>query len=138
MTSADADDPSYEVELFYAYSHKDERLRDKLETHLSILKRNRIISDWHDRKIPAGAGWTGVVDEHLDGAAIILLLVSADFIASDYCYDKEMTRAMERQELGQATLIPRPCEWQGASLARSSSGAFSPVSSAAIFCENGI
>lgn len=117
MPLADTGDSSPEVELFYAYSHKDERLRDKLETHLSILKRNGIISSWHDRKIPAGAGWTGEIDEHLNRAAIILLLVSADFIASDYCYDKEMMRAMERHELGEAKVVPvilRPCDWQGA------------------------
>jgi predicted aspartyl protease len=117
MTSAGAGEPPRAVDLFYAYSHKDERLRDKLETHLSILKRNQVISSWHDRRIPVGVGWTGAIDEHLNGAAIILLLVSADFIASDYCYDKEMRRAMERHELGEARVIPvilRPCDWQGA------------------------
>lgn len=105
------------IEVFYAYSHKDERLRDKLETHLSILKRNGVISGWHDRRIPVGMGWTGEIDEHLNRAGIILLLVSADFIASDYCYDKEMTRAMERHERGEARVVPvilKPCDWQGA------------------------
>jgi predicted aspartyl protease len=111
------DHPDRPVEVFYAYSHKDERLRDKLETHLSILKRNRVISGWHDRRISAGMGWTGKIDDKLNRADLILLLVSADFIASDYCYDKEMMRAMERHERGEARVIPvilRPCDCQGA------------------------
>lgn len=109
--------PANPMELFYAYSHKDETLRDKLETHLSILKRNGIISGWHDRRISAGMGWTGEIDDHLNRVDIILLLVSADFIASDYCYDKEMMHAIERHELGEARVIPvilRPCDWEGA------------------------
>jgi hypothetical protein len=109
--------PARPIELFYAYSHKDETLRDKLATHLSILQRNGIISGWHDRKIPAGMQWSARIDERLNAADIILLLVSADFIASNYCYDKEMMRAIERHERGEACVIPvilRPCEWEGA------------------------
>lgn len=112
-----APSPPKPIEVFYAYSHKDENLRDKLETHLSILQRNGIISGWHDRRISAGMGWTGIIDDHLNGADIILLLVSADFVASNYCYDKEMRRAMERHEAGEARVIPvilRPCDWEGA------------------------
>lgn len=78
------------IEVFYSYSHKDEELRDKLETHLALLKRQGIITGWHDRRITAGKEWAKQIDEHLDAAAIILLLVSAHFLASDYCYDVEM------------------------------------------------
>jgi hypothetical protein len=88
-----------------------------LATHLSILQRNGVISGWHDRRIPAGMEWTDRIDERLNAADIILLLVSADFVASNYCYDKEMRRAMERHEAGQACVIPvilRPCDWEGA------------------------
>lgn len=89
---------SMRVEIFYSYSHKDEKLRDRLEKHLSILKREGVISGWHDRKITGGKEWAGQIDEHLNSAHIILLLVSADFVASDYCYDVEVKRAMERHE----------------------------------------
>lgn len=105
------------LEVFCAYSHKDELLRNELETHVSILKRRGIVSVWHDRRIMGGIEWAEKIDEHLNSADIILLLVSSDFIASDYCYDKEMTRAMERHELGEARVIPvmlRPCDWDGA------------------------
>jgi internalin A len=103
--------------LFFSYSHKDEGLRDELETHLKLLQRQRVISTWHDRKILPGDEWDREIDSRLERAAIILLLISADFIASDYCWDKEVKRALERHAAKQATVIPvllRPCDWKGA------------------------
>src|SRR6185312_12613784 len=79
-------EPMFEIKekpnlsVFYSYSHKDEKLRDRLEIHLSILKREGVISQWHDRRISAGLDWKNHIDEHLNGAQIILLLVSADFL----------------------------------------------------------
>ena len=102
-------------ELFYSYAHSDERLRNALEKHLAIMKRQGLIEGWHDRKIVAGSEWKDQIDEHLNSAGIILLLVSADFLASNYCYDIEMTRAIERHEAGEAIVIPvilRPCDWK--------------------------
>ena len=101
--------------VFYSYSHKDEDLRDELGKHLTPLRREGAIVDWHDRKIGAGKEWEGEIEEHLNTAHIILLLVSSDFIASDYCYDVEMQRAMERHEAGEARVIPvilRPTDWK--------------------------
>ena len=109
--------PDKPIEVFFSYSHKDEKLRDKLANHLKILERQRFISGWHDRQITAGSEWAGKIDEHLNTAHIILLLVSDDFLASDYCYDIEMKRALERHEAGEARVIPvilRPCLWQSA------------------------
>ena len=103
--------------MFYSYSHKDEELRQQLENHLAILRRKGVITDWHDRKIGAGKEWEGEIDEHLNTARIILLLISSDFIASDYCYDVEMQRAMERHEAGETRVIPiilRPVDWEDA------------------------
>jgi hypothetical protein len=103
--------------LFYSYSHKDEKHRNKLETHLSSLKRQGLISEWHDRKISGGTDWKGRIDEHLETAQVILLLVSADFIHSDYCFDVELKRAIERHDAGEARVIPiivRPCDWHSA------------------------
>jgi hypothetical protein len=105
------------TEVFFSYAHKDKRLRDQLETHLSSLKRQNIITGWHDRKIAAGTEWKDRIDEHLESARIILLLVSADFLASEYCYNVELKRALERHEAGEARVIPvilRPCDWQTA------------------------
>lgn len=94
------------LRVFFSYSHKDESLRDELETHLKILQRRGLIETWHDRKIEAGDLWREEIDENLARAQIILLLVSADFIASDYCYETEMTEAIGRHLKGDATVIP--------------------------------
>lgn len=108
-------------EMFYAYSHADEELRDQFENHLSILKWQRVIKNWHDRRISAGAEWEGQIDEHLNSAHIILLLISSDFISSSYCYNVEMRRALERHEANEAIVIPiilRPVYWKNAPFAK--------------------
>jgi HEAT repeat protein/energy-coupling factor transporter ATP-binding protein EcfA2 len=105
------------MKLFFSYAHKDETLRDELAKHLSLLKRQNIITEWHDRNITAGTDWAQAIDDNLDSANIILLLISSDFLASDYCYDKEMTRALEHHNQGTARVIPiilRPCDWHSA------------------------
>jgi internalin A len=107
--------------IFFSYSHKDEALRDELETHLKLLQRQGIISVWHDRKILPGTEWDGEIDVHLERAKIILLLISADFIASDYCWGKEVNRALELHKKEAATVIPialRACDWKGAPFSR--------------------
>ncbi|MEH2285142.1 MAG: toll/interleukin-1 receptor domain-containing protein [Nostoc sp.] len=101
-------------EVFFSYSHKDEELRDKLATHLSGLKRQGVISAWYDRDISAGSQWKREIDDHLNSAQIILLLISADFIDSNYCFEIEMKRAIERHNSGEARVIPiilRPTDW---------------------------
>jgi internalin A len=109
--------PMSTIELFYSYSHKDEELRDELENHLALLKRRDVIRGWHDRRITAGKEWADQIDGRLKSADVILLLVSADFLASDYCYDVEMQRAMERHAAGEAVVIPvilREVDWHSA------------------------
>ena len=107
--------------LFYSYSHRDKHLRDQLETHLAALQRQGLIQEWHDQQITAGADWEHEISEHLEAAHIILLLVSADFVASRYCYETEMARALQRHESGSARVIPiilRPCDWENSPLGR--------------------
>jgi hypothetical protein len=108
-------------ELFYSYSHKDEKRRSKLETHLSQLKNDGLISAWHDHMIRAGDEWEPEIARHLQTARVILLLVSPDFLASHYCYEVELKRAMERHDAGQARVIPiilRHCDWLSAPFCR--------------------
>jgi len=105
------------IKLFFSYAHKDETLRDELATHLSMLQNQGLIESWHDRNIDAGQQWANAIDDRMNEADIILLLVSADFLASKYCYAIELKRAMERHEAGEATVIPvilRKVDWQGA------------------------
>jgi len=109
--------PPQALEVFFSYAHEDEALRGELVKHLSLLQRQGVITAWHDRKIMGGTEWAGAIDAHLQSAQIILMLVSADFMASDYCYDVEMQRAMARHEAKEARVIPvilRPVVWQGA------------------------
>jgi len=109
------------MRLFYSYSHKDETLRDQLEEHLSLLKRQGYIVGWHDRRIGAGEEWRGQIDKNLEEAQIILLLISSSFLASDYCSDIETKRALERHDEGEAKVIPviiRPCDWHEAPFAK--------------------
>ena len=109
------------AKLVFSYSHVDEALRNELEKHLSPLKRQGLIESWHDRRIIAGEEFNGEINRHFEEADIVLLLVSSDFINSDYCYDVEMTRAMERHVLGQAVVIPvilRLCHWHDLSFGK--------------------
>lgn len=113
--------PSATVKLFISYAHEDEKLREKLVKQLSMLKRQGAVEDWHDRDITAGREWAGQIDEHLERADIILLLISDDFLASDYCWNVEVKRAMERHTSGSARVIPiilRSCDWQFAPFGR--------------------
>jgi hypothetical protein len=100
--------------VFFSYSHKDESLRNELENHLAMLKRDGTITTWNDRRILAGSDLDQEIDLNLEQAEIILLLVSASFLASEYCYQREMTRALEKHAEGSATVIPvilKPCDW---------------------------
>lgn len=109
--------PTQPIQVFFCYSRNDEELRDELANHLTMLKRQQVISAWYDRDITAGSDWVGEINAYLNTAQIILLLISADFLASDYCYDVELARAMQRHAAGEARVIPvilRPCDWQTA------------------------
>ena len=106
------------IDLFFCYSHEDKALRDELEKHLAVLKRNGVIRGWHDRRIVPGENWKNAIDEHLQAAHVIVPLISADFLASDYC-DVEMKRALERREQGTARVVPillRGCDWKDSPL----------------------
>lgn len=115
--------------LFYCYAHQDLALRDELDKHLALLKRSGKIVGWYDHEIAAGGLWEKDINEHLNAADIILLLVSPDFMASDYCYGIEMVKALERHIAEQTQVIPvllRPVYWKNApfsSLQRLPSGA---------------
>src|SRR6266702_6156261 len=105
------------IEVFISYSHKDRALREELEKHLANLKRQDIISSWYDGDITPGAEWEPQIMERLTSAQLILLLISVDFIHSDFCYSIEMKQAIDRHNAGEARVIPivlRPTDWQGA------------------------
>ena len=103
--------------VFFSYSHKDAIFLDALEAHLALLKRQGVIKTWHDRDIDAGRVIDTEIQKNIEAAHIILLLISSDFINSDYCYSKELTHALQRHEVGTAIVLPiivRPCDWRSA------------------------
>src|SRR5689334_14575040 len=94
------------LRAFVSYSHKDEALRATLDAHLASLVSQGVLELWHDRVIEAGVVWETEIQERLEAAEIVLLLVSSDFLASPYCYGREMQRALERHDQGLARVIP--------------------------------
>ena len=104
-----------QVKLFISYSHRDERYLKGLETHLASLRRQGVVADWHDRMISPGEKWRQKINDNLDLADCVLLLVTPDFIASDYCYSVEMEQALDKHREGRILILPiivRPVDWQ--------------------------
>jgi ABC-type branched-subunit amino acid transport system substrate-binding protein len=103
------------LKVFFCYSRRDEALRDELESHLSGLINSGSIRAWYDRMIDPGSNWENELEDQLRTADIVLLLISADFLASKYCYNYEMYIALERHKRGEVCIIPvilRPCDWK--------------------------
>lgn len=103
------------IEIFISYAPEDEKLRKKLVTHLAALKRNGLVNLWYNHKIAPGFDQQEEINRHLNTAQIILLLVSPDFIESDYCYSIEMQKAIERHKNKEAravAILLRPVYWQ--------------------------
>ncbi len=108
-------------DVFISYAHKDRKLRDELAVHLSNLRNQHVISDWYDSDLIPGTEWEQDILEHLRTARIILLLISAHFMASPFCQDIEMQEAIARHQARQARVIPillRPTDWQDAPFAK--------------------
>jgi len=103
------------LKIFCSYSHKDAHLRDELVKHLETLRRQRFIEIWHDRRIVPGDKWRQEINSNLDQADVVLLLVSPDFLASKYCYEKELKTALRLAKAGRTRILPiilRPCDWR--------------------------
>src|SRR5260221_11353921 len=106
--------PSGPVTLFYSYAHEDEELRNQLDKHLRLLERQGLITSWHDREIRAGDDWAIEINTYLENAQIILLLIRADFLTSDYFYGVRMKGSLERHFAGETGVMPiilAPADW---------------------------
>ena len=91
--------------VFYSYSHADIRMLERLRKHMAMLRREGLITEWYDREIEAGSEWRQEIERELEAADVILLLVSANFLDSEFCYEQEMLRAVERGRSGDALVI---------------------------------
>ena len=94
------------MKAFISYSHHDRALLERLHAHLAMLRREGGISDWYDRDIVAGAALEREISKQLESSQLFLALASPDFLASQYCYDKEMTRAIARHDAGKTVVVP--------------------------------
>ena len=100
--------------IFISYSHIDAPALERLHKHLAVLRQEGLIKDWYDRDILAGDRFDEAIEAELNSADIFLALASPDFLASSYCVEKEMARAIERDSAGELRIIPvilEPCEW---------------------------
>ncbi len=106
---------------FISYSHADEELRNKFETHLAMLKREGAIEVWHDRQMLPGDAVDETISRYLLDADVIIALISPEYLASSYCYEKELSAALERQAKREARLvcvILKHCDWKASPLSR--------------------
>lgn len=102
------------AKVFFSYSHKDRAIREKIDQHFAVLKRSTVIETWYDNEIPAGDNFDKAIKTELEEAEIILLLVSANFLASDYCHDIELKLALKKHNSGEAKAVPiivDICDW---------------------------
>ncbi len=109
------------MKAFLSYSHKDEWALERLHAHLAVLRREGKITEWFDRRILAGGEVDEQISAQLEQCDLFLPLVSADFLASNYCYEREMERAIERHEAGATQIVPvivEPCDWKSSPLKR--------------------
>jgi len=107
--------PKMQIDIFISYSHQDEVLHGQLAKHLKPLEHEGLIRSWYDRQILPGEEFEAEISSELNAASVILLLISPDFISSEYCWGTEMKRAMERHEARTARVIPvilRPIDWR--------------------------
>jgi hypothetical protein len=115
--------------VFVSYSHADHAFFEELSTHLAILRRKGVIDFWHEGRIRAGEDWSKVIKRPLEESQIVILLISANFLSSDFALKYELPLALERQKKGKAVVIPvilRPCIWE-----------YSPIASLQVFPSDG-
>ena len=113
--------PTGAVKVFFSYAHEDKDLCLRLQEHFSFLRREKKIVQWFDGEIKPGQEWRREIERRLDSADVILLLISAAFANSEFCYEVEMDRAMGRHDAGEAVVVPiilERCDWLSAPFAR--------------------
>ncbi|GHO98356.1 hypothetical protein KSF_084040 [Reticulibacter mediterranei] len=109
------------ITVFYSYARKDKLLRDRLAYHLKLLEKQGYIASWSDQDVKPGQEWSKEKSKMLASADIILLLVSHEFIATNYCESTEVDIALQRHEAGEAWVIPillRSVDWETSAIGK--------------------
>lgn len=107
------------MKAFISYSHVDAAVVGRLKVHLRQMERGKLISVFYDREIRAGQHLDDVISENLEEAGLFLAVVSPDFLNSNYCYEREMKRALELHDEGRMIVVPiiaEPCDWKNSPL----------------------
>ncbi len=100
--------------IFISYSHKDEEWKDKLVTHLGVLEKEGLLDLWDDRKIEVGDDWRPEIEKAIERADIAILLISANFLTSNFILDEEVPKFLARREKKGMRVFPliiKPCAW---------------------------
>jgi hypothetical protein len=109
------------LDAFISYSHKDSAIVDRLRVHLATLEREKKIAHWYDQKILAGGEIDAEISKHLSGCNLFIAIISPDFLASHYCYEREMQAAIQLYKSGKlrmVSIIAEPCDWQNTPIAQ--------------------
>lgn len=107
------------INAFISYSHADEKVLDRLHKHLAVLQRDGNLSTWSDHKLLPGAKFGSEISAALENSGLFLALVSPDYLASNYCYEKEFEHALRMADAGKIRIVPiviEPCDWQASPL----------------------
>ncbi|WPU91681.1 toll/interleukin-1 receptor domain-containing protein [Mucilaginibacter sabulilitoris] len=102
------------AKAFISYSHADEKIKEKLHTHLAILRREGKIDAWQDQEILVGANLNQTISFALSSSELFIAIVSPDYLNSNYCYEKEFQQALELQTAGKIIVVPiiaEHCDW---------------------------
>jgi hypothetical protein len=109
------------LKVFISYSHRDQQWFEKLRRHLKLMQNQQILNLWHDQCLQPGDDWANKIDQKLHDADLVLLLISENFMDSDYAFGKEMEAAMRQQRQGRTRVVPillRAYDWQTAPFGR--------------------
>jgi hypothetical protein len=107
--------------LFLSYAHEDRDIVAELRKHLAPLQHEQIVTDWYDLELMPGDDWDREILSQLASSDLVIVMISADFLASNYAYGRELRLALNLHDQERVHLLPvigRNCKWQNLPFAR--------------------
>ena len=109
------------LKLFLSYAHEDRDIVAELRKHLAPLRYEQIVTDWYDLELMPGHDWDQDIISQLESSDLVLVVISADFVASNYAYGRELNLSLDLHDQDRVRLLPviaRNCKWQNLPFAR--------------------